>query len=314
MMILPIIMPKNNILTDARVPFSGALTQKLINILYNNYLKHGAEFSLDLPDLYKLLNVGNQTLTRKHIKVALKQLQYPIEVRNYTDLKGKEVLWMSCAFLTRTKIKKNFKEKMFFTIDKELVHALKQKEHYTIIDIQVINKFKSKFGIVLYEMYLRYKDMKKKNIQKNMTYQTFTIDELNKKFHTKHKYQAHMIRAIKAGIDEILKITDIEIFYFWDKYEKQFEFHWFKEEKKAEFETDYYAFLKYIRTSCVDDFLIHFENKTVSYRIACDEFGKLYDIDNPKKKILAKNSKIIWLYMFEHQNQMLVLKQSRFEF
>ena len=313
-MILPIVMPKNNILTDARVPISGALTQKLINILYHQYLKHGSEFSMDLSELHKILNIANNGVYRKHIKIALKQLQYPIEVRNYTDLKGKEVSWMSCGFLTRAKIQKSYKDRMDFEIDKELIHALKQKKHYTLIDIETINKFKSKFGIVLYEMYLRYKDMKKKNIQKNMTYQTFTISELNKKFHTKYKYQSDIIKVIKKGMDEIYKITGIEIQYFWDKYEKRFEFAWFKVKKKAEFEDDYYAFLKHIRTFCVDEFLIIFKNKKGTIRVSCNESGKLYDIDKPSKKILASNSKKIWLYMFEHQNQMLCLKQGRFEF
>ena len=203
-------------------------------------------------------------------------------------------------------------------LDEDLIEGMKQHKHYTRIDIETSNKFKTKYGIVIWEIYLRYKNAKRDGVPTEVTYQDFSLDELNGKFGTDYKYISQMERSIKRGLQEIQKITDKDIAVNWIDTDKKFRFMWEREKETERFMTDELAFIKYIRTQYFNEFLLEIENyRTKKYTgkiaLKCTEEGYLVDmLENVKfNKAEAKQ---LWNYLFTHQNQIMALKQKRFDF
>jgi len=111
-----------------------------------------------------------------------------------------------------------------------MVEALKQKNGYTAMDIEVCNKFKTKYGLKIYEMYLRYYRLPNRE-GKEVGMIKKDIDYLNKIFGTTYKTPSEMKRGIDRGINEIEKITGELISSFYHKAEKKFIFGWHQKEK-----------------------------------------------------------------------------------
>ena len=153
-MIINQIIHKNNILTDGKLPDSAVLTQKLVNVLYFNYETQGAEFTIHLKDLCKQLDISNQTRNHLRIKDSLKILKQPIELRNFNDKKGRKLKWYLGSFLDKAKVFEDSMDYVTIRLDEDLIEGMKQHQQYTKIDIETSNKFKTKYGIVIWEMYL----------------------------------------------------------------------------------------------------------------------------------------------------------------
>lgn len=317
-MIINQIINKNNILTDSNLPDSAVLTQKLVNVLYSNYETQGAEFTIHLKDLCKQLDISNQTRNHIRIKNSLKILKQPIELRNFNDKKGRKLKWYLGSFLDKARIFEASMDYVNIKLDEDLIEGMKQHKHYTRIDIETSNKFKTKYGITIWEMYLRYKNAKREQAPEDLTYQMFTLDELNKKFGTNYKYISQMERSVNRGLKEIETITGIKIAVKWQKNLDKFGFFWKKEKEKDRFMVDELAFIKYIRTQYFNEFLLEIENyrtKKFNGKIAlqCTEEGYLIDILGNVKFNKAE-AKQLWNYLFTHQNQIMALKQKRFDF
>ena len=317
-MIINQIIHKNNILTDGKLPDSAVLTQKLVNVLYFNYETQGAEFTIHLKDLCKQLDISNQTRNHTRIKDSLRILKQPIELRNLNDKKGRKLKWFLGSFLDKAKVFEDTMDYVTIRLDEDLIEGMKQHKHYTRIDIETSNKFKTKYGIVIWEIYLRYKNAKRDGVPTEVTYQDFSLDELNGKFGTDYKYISQMERSIKRGLQEIQKITDKDIAVNWIDTDKKFRFMWEREKETERFMTDELAFIKYIRTQYFNEFLLEIENyktKKFTGKIAlqCTEDGYLIDMLGNVKFGKAE-AKQLWNYLFTHQNQIMALKQARFDF
>ena len=317
-MIINQIIHKNNILTDGKLPDSAVLTQKLVNVLYFNYETQGAEFTIHLKDLCKQLDISNQTRNHLRIKDSLKILKQPIELRNFNDKQGRKLKWYLGSFLDKAKVFEDTMDYVTIRLDEDLIEGMKQHKHYTRIDIETSNKFKTKYGIVIWEIYLRYKNAKRDGVPTEVTYQDFSLDELNGKFGTDYKYISQMERSIKRGLQEIQKITDKDIAVNWIDTDKKFRFMWEREKETERFMTDELAFIKYIRTQYFNEFLLEIENyktKKFTGKIAlqCTEDGYLIDMLGNVKFGKAE-AKQLWNYLFTHQNQIMALKQKRFDF
>ena len=317
-MIINQIINKNNILTDSNLPDSAVLTQKLVNVLYSNYETQGAEFTIHLKDLCKQLDISNQTRNHTRIKDSLKILKQPIELRNFNDKKGRKLKWYLGSFLDKAKVFEDSMDYVTITLDEDLIEGMKQHKHYTRIDIETSNKFKTKYGITIWEMYLRYKNAKREEVPSEATYQMFSLEDLNSKFGTNYKYISQMERSINRGLIEIEKITDIKITVKWQENFNKFGFFWKREKETEKYMTDELAFIKYIRTQYFNEFLLEIENyKTKKYTgkvaLKCTEEGYLVDMLENVKFGKAE-AKQLWHYLFTHQNQIMALKQARFDF
>ena len=317
-MIINQIIHKNNILTDGKLPDSAVLTQKLVNVLYFNYETQGAEFTIHLKDLCKQLDISNQTRNHLRVKDSLRILKQPIEVRNFNDKQGRKLKWYLGSFHDKAKVFEDTMDYVTIRLDEDLIEGMKQHKHYTRIDIETSNKFKTKYGIVIWEIYLRYKNAKRDGVPTEVTYQDFSLDELNGKFGTDYKYISQMERSIKRGLQEIQKITDKDIAVNWIDTDKKFRFMWEREKDTERFMTDELAFIKYIRTQYFNEFLLEIENyKTNKFpgkiALKCTEDGYLVDMFENVKFGKAE-AKQLWNYLFTHQNQIMALKQARFDF
>lgn len=317
-MIINQIINKNNIITDSKLPDSAVLTQKLVNVLYANYENLGAEFTIHLKDLCHQLNITNQTRNHDRIKDSLKILKQPIELRNFNDKKGRKLKWYLGSFLDKAKLFEDSMDYVTIKLDEDLIEGMKQHQKYTKIDIETSNKFKTKYGIVIWEMYLRYKNAKRDEVPIDVTYQMFSLEDLNGKFGTNYKYNSDIIKCINRGLKEIDDITGIKIAVKWQKDFNKFGFFWKREKETQRFMTDELAFIKYIRTQYFNEFLLEIENyRTKKYTgkiaLQCTEEGYLIDMLGNVKFNKAE-AKQLWNYLFTHQNQIMALKQKRFDF
>ncbi len=315
---LSLLVRKNNALTDGNIPDRKVIANKLVNALYYKYEREGERFKIAINDLAKLLNItSNSGKTKEMIMEGLKLLQQPIELRNF-EYQGKGIKWYSSAFLQEAKITKEDMNYVEIKLSDTLIAGLKQKSYYTTIDLNTSNKFKTKYGSVIWEMYLRYKNAHREDVPKEITYQMFSIDELNSKFGTKHKFNSKMLEGIERGIKEIDDITGINIAVKWQKHHDKFGFFWKKEKEQDRFKTDELAFIKYIRTQYFNEFLLEIDNyqtKKFKGKIAlhCSEDGYLID-GYGNTKFTKAEAKQLWNYLFTHQNQIMALKQARFDF
>lgn len=289
------LIKKNNALTDGNIPDRKVLANKLVNVLYKNYEEKGVRFDISFPDLIRSLGMkSNSGQNRNRVKEAIKLLQYPIEVRNFT-YKGKGIKWLSVSFMSAY-IENGYADTIKIKLDDMLIEALKQKEQYTIIDLNISNKFKTKYGIVIWEMYLRYKNQKRDD--EKWTYQSFTLDELNRKFATKYKHSSQMQRSMERGLKEIRKITGKDITVHYIKQEKKFYFYWEREVKLSNHLKYLRTFINYIRKNFIKKPLYEFmkDGKPVCYCVS--EKGKIYDKyqyeDFTKDEAMA-----IWQMLYE---------------
>lgn len=309
---------KNNALTDGNIPDRKVIANKLVNALYFEYEQKGDTFKIAINDLANMLGMtSNSGKTKEMIADGLKILQQPIEIRNF-EYKGKGIKWHSAPFLSGATIYTEDKNYIEIKLSDMLIQGLKQKEHYTIIDLEVSNKFKTKYGLVIWEMYLRYKNAKRTDVPNEVTYQMFSLEELNKKFGTNYKYNSDIMKCINRGLKEIEAITEKKIAVKWQKDFNKFGFFWKKERELPKFETDEREFIKYIRTQYVNELLLVIDNYkneifTGEVAIACSSQGKLYDMY--QQTVFNKNhSKQLWNYLFTHQNKITALKQAKFDF
>ena len=315
---LSLLVHKNNALTDGNIPDRKVIANKLVNALYYKYEKEGAIFKIAINDLAKLLGMtSNSGKTKDMITDGLKILQQPIELRNF-EYKGRGIKWYSSPFLQEAKIYTDDKNYIEIQLSDKLLQGLKQKKHYTTIDLSVSNKFKTKYGLVIYEMYLRYKNAKREEVPLEATYQMFSLEDLNGKFGTTHKFISKMLEGIERGLKEIDDITGIKIAVKWQKDFNKFGFFWKREKETQRYLTDELAFIKYIRTQYFNEFLLEIENyKTKKYTgkvaLKCTEEGYLVDMLEGVKFGKAE-AKQLWNYLFTHQNQIMALKQKRFDF
>jgi len=223
---------KHNSLTDGYIPKSSkqVLPDKLLNALYYKYEREGNKFVMSLQELKQLLGLKSDGNVER-IYEAIGILRHPVSVRDFT-YKGKRAKWASISFLkeaVRWVEKENYIE---FEISDMMIEVLKQKVGYTELDLEICSKFKTKYGLKIYEMYKRYYKLEDSSQDINLGIVKKDLNELNKKFGTDYKTPSGLLRGIKRGLSEIEKITGEKIECFYDKKEKFFVFFW---QKKPEY-------------------------------------------------------------------------------
>ncbi len=311
---LELITRKNNALTDGCIPDRKVIANKLLNVINYKYEQEGTEFKIAINDLANLMGItSNSGKTKAMIADGIKILQQPIELKNF-EYKGRGIKWIIAPFLSEVTAYTDDKNYINIKLNDKIITGLKATEQYTAIDINISNKFKTKYGIVIWEMYLRYKNQPRQGIEKDLTYQLFTMEELNKKFGTKYKYISDLQKCIDRGTTEIKKITEKDIIVTYQKDIKSFSFVWKIETKELAYETEEKELIKKIRKDLVNTPLLAingFEDYS-PFQVACSDKGKLYSI-NTNADFTAKQSNKLWRHLFHNQSQIISLKQGTFD-
>ncbi len=303
-MIAQLITKKNNALTDGNLPDRKVLTQKLLNVLNKKYEDEGTEFKVAINELATMLNMTvNSGKTKLMIYESLSILQQPIQLRNF-DYKGRGIKWISAPYLSEATIYGDDKNYVNIQLNDKIIEGLKQKEQYTVIDINISNKFRTKYGIVIWEMYLRYKNQNRSGVAKDWTFQTFSLKELNKKFGTNYKYNSDMLKCIERGLKEIKKITDKDIKVQFQKDKKEFGFFWEKEKQIPKYLKSEKNFIAYIREKYIANVqeniypTIHKNDDGTEIKVNFK--GYLYAIKDKKSIDFDKNqAQKIWTQLYK---------------
>lgn len=216
---------KHNALTDGFLPWSGkaVLPDKLVNALYWKYEDDGVDFKMTLPELRDLLGLKSSKDDQR-IYDAIKLLQTPIQIRDFT-FKGRGVKWLSAPFLSRSIIWYDGQNNFNFKLDDMIIEGLKQKAGYTPLELNICNQFKTKYGLKLYEMFIRYYHLPNRE-GKGVGAVPKEMDELNMIFGTEYTHPSTMMRGLKRGLDEIEKVTGELVTCFYNKPLKSFVFSW----------------------------------------------------------------------------------------
>jgi len=228
-------LKKNNAVTDAKNGELSLGAMKSLDIILNEYNKKlDKKIQLELSYLRKKLGLEKNNDYVDRIRKYLLELKLPFELRNFQDIKtGKQVEWALTSFIQDVKAYKETQHIVEINISESFIDYMIDRAGYTLIDLSISKKFKTKYGYKIYEMYLRYFSMPNKIDSKIGTIEK-DIDELNSKFGTKHKHASKMMEGINRGLKEILTITGDEIYCFYAKDIKKFVFSWEKNKKQLE--------------------------------------------------------------------------------
>ncbi len=221
---------KNNVLTDGYISHSrkAVLPDKLINVLYWKYQEYGEIFTVTLVELRNLLGLKS-IKDDQRIYAAITLLQAPLQVKDFS-FKGKNVEWLSAPFLSRAVRWTDSKKMLEIQIDSMMIEALQQKCGYTPLDINICNQFKTKYGLKLYEMIMRYYQLPNK-MGKGVGTISKSIDQLNNMFGSSFKTKSELKRGMDRGLCEIQKITNEPVSCFFDSQEDKFIFGWNKKSR-----------------------------------------------------------------------------------
>lgn len=221
---------KHNSLTDGYIPNTGkaVLPDKLINTLFWKFEQEGDSFIVSMSELRSLLGLKS---TKDDLRIieAIKLLQAPIVLRDFT-FQGEEIEWTSGPFLSRATKWKDGQKFIKIKLDEVIIEGIKQKYGYTPLELTVCNQFKSKYGLKLYEMFIRYYHLPNKE-GKGVGMVTKSMDDLNKVFDTSFKHPSKMSEGLNRGLKEIGKVTGELVTCFYHKGKKEFIFSWNQQDK-----------------------------------------------------------------------------------
>lgn len=221
---------KHNSLTDGYIPNTGkaVLPDKLINTLFWKFEQEGDTFVMSMSELRSLLGLKS---TKDDVRIieAIRLLQAPILLRDFS-FKGENIEWTSGPFLSRATKWKDGQKFVKIKLDEVIIDGIKQKYGYTPLELTICNQFKSKYGLKLYEMFVRYYHLPNRE-GKGVGVVSKSMDELNRVFDTSFKHPSKMKEGLNRGLKEIEKVTEELVNCFYDKNKKQFIFSWHQEEK-----------------------------------------------------------------------------------
>jgi len=303
-----LITKKNNALTDGNIPNRRVTANKLLNVLNYYYEEKGSSFQISINELLKTMDMTiNSGKSKEMIADAISILQQPIQIRNFT-FRGKGISWISAPFLSKATILTDNKNYIKIELTEEILEGLQQRNEWTPIDLAISNQFKTKYGIVIWEMYLRYKNMPQQG-QIATTELFKSLDELNKKFATNYKKPSELLRCLKRGTKEIKKITKKLIVVRYVKEKKLFRFLW---EKEFDRKTCIKEFKKWVRENHTNTQLAtyYLRNSYMSrdVRVAVNNSGHVVDMDE-YVAFETEDAKKIWEYLFKEQDSIIAFKQ-----
>ena len=218
---------KHNALIDAKYGELTVGAMSTFNVVLKEYqitneLSHFFKWSY----LRKKLKLTKNNDYKNRIKKYLLELKLPKELRDFTNhYSGMKIKYTIEAFLEEVVEYEDQKDGISVTISEKFLSYLIEKGGYTELPDEEDNMIKGKYGKQLYEFYLRYYGLPNKK-DSRMGTMSLSLDELNGKFGTSHKYPSKIESGIKRGIKEIKLVQGIELFYFWDDINKKFVFSW----------------------------------------------------------------------------------------
>jgi len=220
---------KHNSLTDAKTGRLSLRSDKLINALYLLYEKDGENIQIAITELKELLDLKGGDYG-EDIESRLQELRdHSIKFRNVKLSHGNYNYYVD-SFIQSFGIEREKQNYCKIRISESFIEAFKQKMGYTPIDLEICNKFKTKYGLKLYEMYLRYYSLPNKEGEGVGTIAK-TINDLNEMFGTSYQTPSEIKRGIDRGLNEIEKITDEFINVFYHKGKRAFIFAWHQKNK-----------------------------------------------------------------------------------
>jgi hypothetical protein len=220
---------KHNALTDAKTGKLSLRSDKLINALYLLHIREGESFKVSVTELRDLLELKSGKYGTD-IDSRLKEIRdHSIEFKN-VKLSSGDYSYYVDSFIHHFGIERGARNFYEIEISGKFIEAFKQKMGYTPLDLEVCNKFKTKYGLKIYEMYKRYYSLPNHE-GKGVGKIAKSIDDLNQIFGSSYKTPSEMKRGIDRGVKEIEKITGEMISCFYHKAEKKFIFGWHQKEK-----------------------------------------------------------------------------------
>lgn len=211
---------KHNSITDAKTTYSLP-AEKLLNAIYHTWQRDGnRKFTVTVKELKDLIGYksdGNNV----YFESILNELATVQEFRDF-EFKGRKIEYTALQFLIPTIYKDKINE-VEIEINEKVAAFLKQRNEYTLLELKYTQKFKTLYGLKIYQMFKRYQTMinKKPDIQI-----VKSLDELNDMFVTNFKSISEIERGIKRGITEIKKITGEDVYITKMKKEKSISFTW----------------------------------------------------------------------------------------
>lgn len=228
-------LKKNNAITDSKnglLSLNGMRTLDVILQLYQERDEH--KFTVELSLLRKKLGLEKNNDYVERIRLYIGELKMPIELRDFRDqTSGKKIDWALTSFINEAVAYKESQHIVEIEISKHFIDYMVEKAGYTMVDLALNQKFKTKYGYKIYEMYLRYYSIPNRTNNSIGTIKK-TIGELNAKFGTKHSHASKMLEGVNRGLNEIYSLTAETIFCEYSKPEKIFIFSWTKDIKVIE--------------------------------------------------------------------------------
>lgn len=226
---------KHNSITDALTALSLP-AEKLLNALYHTWESEGYEdtiMTLPIADLKAL--IGYNSNNDDALLEYLKELTFSHLWRNF-EHKGRGVKYHAGPFMSFT-VWKDTQNHIDFKIDSIVVSAIKEKAGYTPLELQIVEKFNTKTGYKLYQLWRRYYTLPNNEaplpilpedgkMEKGVINKTFA--EMNAYLGTNYVHASQLARTMQRGLDEIEKITKEKIVLAIDKRSKTFSFKWIR--------------------------------------------------------------------------------------
>ena len=238
--------------------------RKLVNaLLYNAYydLPETNTFSIKTMDLCRLIGFNSRDL--KNLKKSLKGLLATVIEWNIIDADSKDQeRWVATTMLSSAEIYRGWCTYSYSDLIRELLY---QPEMYGNINIELMRKFRSNYGLALYENCIRFQNIKQTSWFSMQTFRYLmgVDDGKYKEFKDLKK------RVISVGVKEVNELSPINITPEINKGKNEIRFLISRDKKQEAMEVK-----DNIQTSIVDEMVDVFGvDKRVAFKLL-EQFGE----------------------------------------
>jgi len=228
---------KNNIFTESKNGVYSVSAMKMEDVLLLMLQETGeVKHKILLSDFRTRMYMERNNDYKKRIQAALLELKTPVELKMNFNLNKNEVVeWSAVSFLRGNpkivKHKTDGRLYVYVEIDKEYLALKADAAGYTLINPIEGLVCSTKYTFKIYQqIYLQYRNLPNRHDSTIVTVGK-DIHQLNEMFGTSfsQRQPSAMMRGIKRGVEEILKMFDVMIVVFYNKDLKKFIFSWAKE-------------------------------------------------------------------------------------
>lgn len=240
------VFQKHNSVIDG-VNRLGLHARRLMNGLYWLAKREGQyEFTLKYAEVRKMLEMNTNNDYAETIANAFLELRRETScVLKNVKVDGKTYKNLTAGFLDFAGDRRSLEDERIkiqgadhivdIKISKPFVTVMEETVNWTVIDVEVTNKLRSKFSLELYEKLRRYWTLpNKKTLDPRIGVLEMSLDDLNALFDTKYKYVSEMQRKLDQACKELLTKADMEVNVFFNKNEEVFMFSWGRGEESGE--------------------------------------------------------------------------------